>query len=73
MMKETAEGDKIANETLKLPPGILTEAVKSGRLQFIIKPTSDPATKKSIRDMMDRAVKAGFAPKAADEKIFGGQ
>src|SRR4051812_10260122 len=73
MMKDTAEGDKIANETLKLPPGILTEAVKSGRLQFIIKPTSDPAAKKSIRDMMDRAVKAGFAPKAADEKIFDGQ
>jgi NitT/TauT family transport system substrate-binding protein len=73
MMKETADSDKIANETLKLPPGILTEAVKSGRLQFIIKPTSDPATKKSIRDMMDRAVKAGFGAKAADENIFGGQ
>src|SRR5665213_235941 len=71
MMKETAEGDKIAHETLKLPPGILTAAVSSGRLQFIIKPTTDPVTKKSIRDMMDRAVKAGFAPKAADENIFG--
>jgi ABC-type nitrate/sulfonate/bicarbonate transport system substrate-binding protein len=71
MMKETAEGDKLANETLKLPPGILTAAVSSGRLQFIVKPVSDPAIKKSIRDMMDRAVKAGFAPKAADENIFG--
>jgi ABC-type nitrate/sulfonate/bicarbonate transport system substrate-binding protein len=73
MMKETAEGDKIANETLKLPPGILTAAVSSGRLQFIVKPVSDPTVKKSMSDMMDRAVKAGFAPKAADEKIFYGQ
>ena len=31
--KNTAEADKIANETLKLPPGILTAAVESKRLQ----------------------------------------
>ena len=70
MMKETAAGDKIANETLKLPPGILTAAVDSGRLQMIIKPAWDPATKKSITDMMERAVKAGFYEKMPDEKII---
>ena len=70
MHKETAAGDKIAVETTKLPPGILTAAVASGRLQFIVKPVSDPGVEKSIRDIMDRAVKAGFAPKTADEKIF---
>jgi ABC-type nitrate/sulfonate/bicarbonate transport system substrate-binding protein len=70
MHKETAAGDKIATETTKLPPGILQTAVESGRLQFIIKPASDPAVKKSLRDMMDRAVKAGFYDKAADDKIF---
>jgi ABC-type nitrate/sulfonate/bicarbonate transport system substrate-binding protein len=70
MHKETAAGDKIAVETTKLPPGILTAAIASGRLQFIVKPVSDPGVEKSIRDIMDRAVKAGFAPKAADEKIF---
>ncbi len=73
MHKETAAGDKIAVETTKLPPGILTAAIDSGRLQFIVKPASDPVVHKSIRDMMDRAVKAGFYAKAADEKIFGGQ
>jgi ABC-type nitrate/sulfonate/bicarbonate transport system substrate-binding protein len=73
MHKETAAGDKIAVESTKLPPGILTAAVSSGRLQFIIKPASDLAVHKSIRDMMDRAVKAGFYPKAADENIFYGQ
>jgi ABC-type nitrate/sulfonate/bicarbonate transport system substrate-binding protein len=73
MHKETAAGDKIAVETTKLPPGILTAAIGSGRLQFIVKPASDPSVHKSIRDMMDRAVKAGFYPKAADEKIFYGQ
>lgn len=70
MHKETAAGDKIATETTKLPPGILTNAIESGRLQFIIKPVSDPAVRKSLRDMMDRAVKAGFIAKGADDKIF---
>jgi len=70
MHGETAAGDKIAVETTKLPPGILTAAVESGRLQFIVKPVSDPATKKSIRDMMERAVKAGFYKQMPDDKIF---
>lgn len=70
MHKETAAGDKIATETTKLPAGILQTAIDSGRLQFIIKPASDPAVKASLRDMMDRAVKAGFYDKAADDKIF---
>jgi hypothetical protein len=62
--------DKIANETLKLPPGILTAAVESKRLQMIVKPAWDPETKKSITDMMQRAVKAGFYEKMPDEKIM---
>ena len=66
----TAEADKIANETLKLPPGILTAAVESKRLQMIIKPAWEPATRKSITDMMERAVKAGFYEKMPDEKII---
>jgi len=70
MHKETAAGDKIATETTKLPAGILQTAIDSGRLQFIVKPASDPAVKASLRDMMDRAVKAGFYDKAADDKIF---
>ena len=70
MHKDTAAGDKIANETLKLPPGILTAAVDSKRLQMIIKPAWDPATRKSITDMMERAVKAGFYEKMPDEKII---
>ena len=37
MHNDTAAGDKIANETLKLPPGILTAAVESKRLQMIMK------------------------------------
>jgi ABC-type nitrate/sulfonate/bicarbonate transport system substrate-binding protein len=70
--KETADADKVANETLKLPPGILTAAVESKRLQMIVKPAAEPAVKKSITDMMERAVKAGFYPKIPDEKIIYG-
>jgi ABC-type nitrate/sulfonate/bicarbonate transport system substrate-binding protein len=70
MHKDTAAADKIANETLKLPPGILTAAVESKRLQMIVKPAWDPATRKSITDMMQRAVKAGFYEKMPDDKII---
>ncbi len=68
--KETAAADKIANETLKLPPGIFTAAVESKRLQMIVKPAWEPTARKSITDMMERAVKAGFYPKMPDEKII---
>ena len=70
MHNETEAGDKIAVETTKLPPGILTAAIKSGRLQFIVRPISDPATRKSIKDVMERAVKAGYYEKMPDDKIF---
>jgi len=70
MQKDSATADKIANETLKLPPGILTAAVESKRLQMIVKPAWEPETKKSITDMMERAVKAGFYPQMPDEKII---
>jgi len=70
MHKETAVADKIANETLKLPPGILTAAVESKRLTMIVEPAWEPATRKSITDMMERAVKAGFYPKMPDANII---
>jgi len=67
---ETESADKIANETLKLPPGILTAAVSSKRLKMIVQPAWEPATRKSITDMMERAVKAGFYQNMPDEKII---
>jgi NitT/TauT family transport system substrate-binding protein len=70
MQSDTAAADKIANETLKLPPGILTAALESKRLSMIVKPAWEPATRKSITDMMERAVKAGFYEKMPDDKII---
>ena len=70
MHNETDAADKIANETLKLPPGILKAAVTSKRLHMIVKPAWEPATRKSITDMMERAVKAGFYQNMPDEKII---
>jgi NitT/TauT family transport system substrate-binding protein len=70
METNTAEADKIANETLKLPPGILTAALASKRLAMIIKPAWEPETRKTITDMMERAVKAGFYEKMPDAKII---
>jgi NitT/TauT family transport system substrate-binding protein len=70
LQSDTEAADKIANETLKLPPGILTAAVTGKRLHMIVKPAWEPATRKSITDMMERAVKAGFYPNMPDEKII---
>jgi ABC-type nitrate/sulfonate/bicarbonate transport system substrate-binding protein len=67
---ETDAADKIAADTVKLPPGILTAAVDSKRLHMIVEPAWDPAIRKTIVDMMDRAVKAGFYQKMPDDKIF---
>jgi NitT/TauT family transport system substrate-binding protein len=70
MQTNTAEADKIANETLKLPPGILTAALASKRLQMVVQPAWEPAARKTITDMMERAVKVGFYEKMPDEKII---
>ncbi len=70
MASNTADADKIANDTLKLPAGIFTAAFESKRLSMIVQPAWEPATRKSITDMMERAVKAGFYEKMPDEKII---
>jgi len=66
---ETAAADKIANETVKLPPGILTAAVQAKRFEFDVRPAWGP-DRKSIWDMMERSVKAGFNTKMPDEAII---
>ena len=37
---------------------------------MIVEPAWEPATRKSIWDMMERAVKAGFYQKMPDDKII---
>jgi len=70
MQTNTAEADKFGNATLKLQPGTLTAALASNRMQMVIEPAWEPATRKTITDMMERAVKAGFYEKMPDEKII---
>ena len=60
------EADKIASETVKLPPGTLKEAVASGRWAFDAKPAWGDE-RKVIWNMLERAVEAGFHPKVPDE------
>lgn len=60
------EADKIASETVKLPPGVLKEAVASGRWTFDAKPAWGDE-RKVIWNMLERAVQAGFHPKLPDE------
>ena len=70
MREETGDADKIAVETVKLPPGILRAAIDGKRLTMIVEPAWEPATRKSIWDMMERAVKAGFYQSMPDSKII---
>ena len=70
MHKETDAADKITSDTLKLPPGIFKAAVDANRLTMIVEPAWEPATRRSIWDMMERAVKAGFYQKMPDDKII---
>lgn len=70
LLSNTKEADKIAHETLRLPPEILTAALASKRMQMAIRPAWEPPTRKTITDMMERAVQAGFYAKNPDEKII---
>ncbi len=68
--KETDAADKIAVDTVKLPPGILKAAAEGQRLRMIVQPAWEPTVRASIVGMMEQAVKAGFYPKMPDEKII---
>jgi ABC-type nitrate/sulfonate/bicarbonate transport system substrate-binding protein len=61
--------DRIAVETVKLPPGILKDAVISKRWDFDAKPAWLDE-RKGIWDTFERAVAAGFHPKLPDEAII---
>ena len=58
------EADKIASETVKLPPGILKEAVAQGRWAFDVKPAWE-GERKVIWNMLERAVSGGLPPQIA--------
>src|SRR5262245_46857519 len=60
---------KLANETVKLPPGVVKSAVTGKRWDFDVRPAWGP-DRKAIWDMMERAVQAGFYDKMPDEKII---
>ena len=51
-------------------PGIFKAAVDAKRLTMIVEPAWEANTRKSIWDMMERAVKAGFYQNMPDDKIF---
>lgn len=69
-LKSDPDGaDKIAVETVKLPPGILKEAVLAKRWDFDAQPAWG-AERKGIWDTFERAVAAGFHPKLPDQAII---
>ena len=58
--------DRIVAASVKLPPGILKEAVTSGRLVYDIQPAWE-AERAVIWDMFKIAVDIGYLPKLPDE------
>lgn len=61
--------DRIAAATVKLPSGVLKEAVVARRWDFEVHPAWG-AERKVIWDMFERAVAAGFHPRLPDEAII---
>jgi len=61
--------DRIAAETVKLPPGVLKEAVAARRWELAVNAASGPE-RAVIWDMFARAVAAGFHPRLPDEAII---
>jgi ABC-type nitrate/sulfonate/bicarbonate transport system substrate-binding protein len=61
--------DRIAVETVKLPAGILKEAVLAKRWDFDARPAWGEE-RKGIWDTFERAVTAGFHPRLPDEAII---
>ena len=60
------EADRIVVGSVKLPPGILKEAVASGRLVYDIQPAWE-GERAVIWDMFKVAVDSGYLPKLPDE------
>jgi ABC-type nitrate/sulfonate/bicarbonate transport system substrate-binding protein len=69
-MRNDPDGaDKIAVDTVKLPPGVLKEAVMTKRWDVDVQPAWLDQ-KQVIWDMFERAVTAGFHPKLPDASII---
>jgi len=62
----TDEADRIVVGTVKLPPGVLKEAVTSGRLVYDVRPAWE-GERGVIWDMFKVAVDSGYLPKLPDE------
>lgn len=60
------EADRIVTGTVKLPPGVLKEAVQSGRLVYDVRPAWE-GERAVIWDMFRVAVEHGYLPKLPDE------
>ncbi|MCC7347918.1 MAG: ABC transporter substrate-binding protein [Variibacter sp.] len=69
MRTQTDAADRIVVEKVKLPPGVLAEAVRTKRWDFEIRPAWE-ADRKVIWDMFERAVAAGFHAKMPDKAII---
>jgi ABC-type nitrate/sulfonate/bicarbonate transport system substrate-binding protein len=61
--------DRIVVNTVKLPPGVLKEAVASGRLVYDIQPAWE-GERAVIWDMFKVAVDSGYLPKLPDEGVI---
>ena len=63
------EADRIVVGSVKLPPGVLKEAVASGRLVYDVLPAWE-GERAAIWDMFKVAVDSGYLPKLPDENAI---
>jgi ABC-type nitrate/sulfonate/bicarbonate transport system substrate-binding protein len=69
IMENPAEVDRIAQQSMKLPPGVVPEAVRSKRLVYDVQPAWGPE-RRVIEDMFRVAVEQGYLDKLPQDALY---
>jgi hypothetical protein len=60
MRSNPDDADRIVSKSINLPPGAFKEMVVTPRVVFDVRPTTDPAARESIWEVIKVAVAEGF-------------
>lgn len=64
------EAARIVQQATKMEASLFEEALASGRLDYDVRPASDPQVKKAMVEMFRRSVEAGVTKKMPPDEIF---
>ena len=70
IMNNPDEADRIISARLKLPPGLIAEAVRDKRIEFKVLPAWEEPAKSNVWDLFKFTVETGYNPSLPDEEII---